>query len=147
MNRAWIFLFPIAFVAISCGGDKQVSVNVNTVNAINKSAPAVTPLPAASIDELGSGRKLYADNCTACHKETGTGGEIVIEGKKLKPDDLTSAKIKGFSDEKIIRYIVNGVPDEGMPAFKDKLSEGEIRDVVKHIRTEIQKMPAVSPKR
>ena len=68
-------------------------------------------------------RNVYKQNCAACHKENGTGGEIVFEGKKLKPDDLTSAKIKGFSDEKIIGYIMKGVEDEGMPAFEGKLSE------------------------
>jgi mono/diheme cytochrome c family protein len=52
----------------------------------------------------------------------------------LTVEDLTTAKIKGFSDEKIIGYIMNGVEDEGMPAFKGKLSEGEMRDVVKYIR-------------
>ena len=62
------------------------------------------------------------------------GGRVSIEGKNLNVEDLTAAKIKGFTDEKIIGYIMNGVEDEGMPAFKGKLSEGEIRDVVKHVR-------------
>jgi mono/diheme cytochrome c family protein len=66
---------------------------------------------------------------------------MVFEGKKLKPEDLTSAKIKGFSDEKIIGYIMKGVEDEGMPAFEGKLSEGEMRDVVKFVRVELQKKP------
>ncbi len=142
--KYFIIALFVPLTLVSCSPEKAANVAVNSENV---SSPAQSPLPAASIDELGSGRKRYADNCMACHKENGTGGEVVIEGTKLKPDDLTSAKIKGFSDEKIIRYIVNGVPDEGMPAFKDKLSEGEIRDVVKYIRSEIQKMPAVSPKR
>ena len=117
------------------------------INSVNTSGPAQTPLPAATGDEFASGRKVYAQTCANCHKDNGTGGEVEIEGKKLKPDDLTSAKIKGFSDDKILGYITNGVPDEGMPAFKGKLSEGEMRDVLKFIRTELQKMPAQSPKR
>ena len=64
-----------------------------------------------------------------------------IEGKKLDPDDLTSAKIKGFSDETILGYVMNGIPDEGMPAFKARLSEAEMRDVVKYVRVELQGMP------
>ena len=83
-------------------------------------------------------------NCANCHKEDGSGGEVTIEGRKLNPDDLTSAKIKGFTDEKTLRYIMNGIPDEGMPAFKDKLSEAEMRDVLKFVRVELQKMPAAS---
>jgi len=57
----------------------------------------------------------------------------------MNVDDLTSEKIKAFSDEKIIGYMIKGIPDEGMPAFKDKISEGGMRDVVKYIRTELQK--------
>jgi mono/diheme cytochrome c family protein len=36
---------------------------------------------------------------------------------------------------------MNGAEDDGMPAFKGKLSEGEMRDVVKFIRVELQKIP------
>mgnify|MGYP003462753455 FL=1 len=81
------------------------------------------------------------DNCAACHKENGTGGKIEIEGKSINPDDLTTAKIKAFSDDKIIGYIYKGIEDEGMPAFKDKLNEAEIREVVRYVRGGIQKMP------
>jgi len=143
MKRVWIILFSVAIVAgISCSGETRVSVNtVNTANTTNSSTPAQSPLPAATIDELASGRKVYWVSCQNCHKEDGTGGPMEIEGKKIDPDDLTSAKIKGCSDEKILRYVMNGVPDEGMPAFKGKLSEGEMRDVVKFVRTELQGMP------
>ena len=137
-------LFAVAALSIfSCGdsSNRPSNVAVNSTNATN--APA-RPVPSASIDELASGRKVYKDNCTICHKDDGTGGEVTIEGKKLNPDDLTSEKIKGFSDEKILGYIMNGVVEDGMPAFKDKLSEGEMRDVVKFIRAEIQKMPATA---
>lgn len=138
--------FSVLFI-LSCGGTTQTNnatVNANRANTTN----AATPLPKATVDELASGREVYKSNCVACHKEDGKGGEVVIEGKKLNPDDLTSAKIKGFSDEKILGYIMNGVEDEGMPAFKGKLSEGQMRDVLKYIRVELQKMPATtaSPK-
>ena len=129
-------------IASSCGGAEKPGNTV--VSSVNTTGPAQPPLPAATFDPLVSGRKVYEANCVACHKDDGTGGEVMIEGKKLNPDDLSSAKIKGFSDEKIIGYIMNGVVEDGMPAFKDKLSEGEMRDVVKFIRTEIQKMPAKS---
>jgi len=134
----------IAATSFSCDAGANKPANV----AANKPTNVVaTPLPAATLDELASGRKVYEINCANCHKASGTGGPVEIEGKKLNPDNLTSDKIKGFTDEKIIGYIMNGVEDEGMPAFKGKLSEGEIRDVVKYVRTEIQKMPAASPKR
>jgi mono/diheme cytochrome c family protein len=129
------------FSVLSCSNNTQPISNV-VVNSVNRESAAPTPLPSATIDELASGRKVYAASCSNCHQDDGTGGEVTIEGKTIKPDDLTSAKIKAFSDDKILGYIMNGVEDEGMPAFKGKLSEGEMRDVVKFIRVELQKMPA-----
>ena len=38
-----------------------------------------------------------------------------------------------------LEAIQNGVPEDGMPAFKDKLSEQEIKDLVKLIRKDFQK--------
>ena len=141
MRFAFTLLFALAaLVVLSCGNNTQPTSNV-VVNSGNR-ASAPTPLPSASIDELESGKEIYSASCSNCHQDDGTGGEVTIEGKKLKPDDLTSAKIKGFSDEKILGYIMNGVEDEGMPAFKGKLSEAEMRDVLKYVRVELQKMPA-----
>lgn len=137
-----------AAFAIACSGDQPANVAVN-VNRSNVSQPAASPLPSATIDELASGRKVYSVSCQNCHRENGKGGPTEIEGKKIEPDDLTSAKIKGFSDEKILGYIKNGVEEEGMPAFEGRLSEGEMRDVLKFVRVELQGMPAgaASPKR
>ena len=117
----------------ACSDSKPENVVNTNIQSVNQ---AGSPLPASTIDELASGRKVFEQNCAICHKANGTGGKVVIEGKQLDPDDLTSDKIKSFSDEKIVKYILNGVIDEGMPAFKDKLSEGEIRDVLKHMRTQ-----------
>ena len=138
-----VLLCAVSFLIFLACGETNKPANV-VVNTANTTAPG-TPLPKATIDELASGKKLYADNCANCHKENGTGGEVVIEGKKLNPDDLTDAKRKALTDEKIIRTMMDGIEDDGMPSFKNKLSEGEMRDVVKFVRTEIQKMPVSAP--
>ena len=121
----------VAFACVGCG-ESPTAKNVAT-SGPNKGE---TPLPTATVDELASGKKVFETNCAACHKTDGTGGKVRVEDKSLDVEDLTSGKIKGFSDEKIIGYIIKGVPDEGMPAFRDKLSEGEIRDVVLYVRKE-----------
>ena len=145
MTRALITVVfsTCAFLALDCSGTDTTNVANNSANATRASNAAIPPpLPSATIDELASGRKIYSTNCANCHKENGTGGEVTIEGKKIKPENLTSSEIKGFSDDKIIRIMMNGAEDDGMPPFKGKLSEGEMRDVVKFIRVELQKMPA-----
>lgn len=126
------FAFAIAILIIGCSENKPV----NVAAPVNK---PVAPAPAATIDELASGQKVFETNCTICHKADGTGGKVTVEGKSLNVEDLTAEKIKAFTDEKIISYIIKGIPSEGMPSFKDKLSEGEMRDVVKYIRKEFHK--------
>jgi len=119
----------------SPGSNTAQTSNVTPTAASTPQQPVNT-----QADLMAQGRKIYMDNCAACHKENGTGGKVTIEGKTINPDDLTSEKIKNFADDKIYRYILNGIEDEGMPAFKDKLSEAEIREVVRFVRIEIQKM-------
>lgn len=137
-------LAAIAFCVIGCGGPPAPN------SVVNSSAPqplATATTAATPEDLLARGRGIYQDNCAVCHKEDGTGGKMTIEGKSLNVDNLTSEKIKKFTDDKIIGYIYNGVDDEGMPAFKDELSEAEIREVVRYVRAGIQKLPADGPAR
>jgi len=70
-----------------------------------------------------------------CHKETGKGGKVTVKGKNLNPEDLTNAKMRGKTDEQLAKYITDGVPDEGMPAFIDELTEAQIKLVVGHVRS------------
>lgn len=115
--------------AKNTGGD-----NGNVFNQIPVNVP-----PEVAQDGTASGRKIYMEICSNCHREDGTGGKITIEGKTINPDDLTTAKMMKMADEKYVNYIKNGVPDEGMPAFKDKLSDAEIQNVISFIRKELQK--------
>ena len=126
-----VFVLAAALFSIACGNNSSHNSNPSKV-----SNEAIRPLPTATVDELASGKKAYETNCVICHKADGTGGKVTVEDKSLDVENLRSSKIKGFSDEKIIGYIMKGIPDEGMPAFKDKLSEGEMRDVVLYIRKE-----------
>lgn len=129
--------------AFSCFAFACASTTQNTAVSTNVAAPpANTAKPAnaaATPAEVASGRKIYTDNCAACHKESGTGGPIVIEGKKLKPDDLTTEKRKAYSDDKIAGIVKQGIEDEGMPAYEDKLNDAQIAELIKYIRTDIQK--------
>ena len=96
-------------------------------------APDTTASTSAS-DDL-NGHELYAENCIICHRKTATGGAATIQGKKIKPTDLTKERLRTWSDDKWLRDVETGDPDEGMPAFKDKLSPEQIIAIVTYIRT------------
>lgn len=137
MIKIGLIITAISLFVFACAENKT-TVNTNTV--IN--APANAPVnvqPTATLDEMASAKKIFMDNCAKCHKEDGTGGKVVIDGKTLKPDNLTSENIKKDEDAELIEHITEGIEDEGMPAFKDRLSNDQIKMVVKYIRVDLQK--------
>jgi mono/diheme cytochrome c family protein len=131
-----LILLALAGFFAACTQTKPTNTEVRS-NTANVTTNA---LPATPVDELASGRKLYADNCAICHKDNGTGGKTTVDGKAIDPASLASESMKKKSDEKLARQISDGAPDDGMPAFKAKLSEAQIKDVVNYVRHGIQKM-------
>ena len=129
-----IILAFAAFIA-ACNQAATTPNTVNTTANVNKPAADATPAQSAQpVDEIAASKELFAKNCMICHKDTGKGGKVTVEGKALEPEDLTADKFKNKSDEKLFTYISDGVTDEGMPAFKGKLTDDEIKSLVKYMR-------------
>ena len=136
-----ILLVVTALVALAaCGapeGNNSISNNTNKVtNANTNSAPPVTSnnsnSPAtAPLD----GKELYTESCKICHQETGKGGPTTVNGKKIKPADLTAGHAKKQSDDDLAKDISEGSPEDGMPTFKSKLKPDEIKAIVGYLRT------------
>ncbi len=132
-----IIALAAAIFAIACGGGSN---NQTTSNAPKNTAPAnATPAASATPDELAAAKKIYSEKCVKCHKENGTGGETDLDGEKIKAPDFTAAKLKEASDDSFVDTITNGEKEEGMPSFKGKLTDDEIKSMVKLIRKEFQK--------
>ena len=127
------------FVACSNTGTNTSTANSNNSSITTAKTTPASSTPAGQTDELASARDLYVKNCANCHKESGEGGPVVVDGRKMKPDNLTDDRRKKLSDDKYMKTMIEGVPDEGMPSFKDKLSEDQMRQIIKYIRVELQK--------
>ncbi|CAN5546930.1 hypothetical protein BH10ACI1_BH10ACI1_22590 [soil metagenome] len=129
-----------AFALFIFACNQAANTNNTTNNAANNNKNvAQTNLPATTPnDELALGKTAYKENCAKCHKDDGTGGKITIEGKTINPDNLTTDKQKNKSDEKYVEFIENGFPEDGMPAFKGRLTDAQIKQIIKYVRTEFQ---------
>ncbi len=130
--------FALFIAACSETANNTTNTANNTVVVTNSNANAITQ-PTAATDELASAREIYLISCSKCHKQDGTGGKVEINGKTIKAENLTTDKMKNMADAKYVGYIENGIPDEGMPAFKGKLTDEQIKDVVNYIRKELQR--------
>ncbi|MGI9056788.1 MAG: c-type cytochrome [Pyrinomonadaceae bacterium] len=131
-----LILLSISLFVFACTEtDNTKTTPANGANKITNAEPSVQPTAA---DEMASARKIYTEKCVRCHKEDGSGGKTEIEGTTINAENLISDKMKKEPDAEYIEHIENGIPDEGMPAFKGKLTDQEIKDVVAFIRKELQ---------
>lgn len=88
---------------------------------------AALALPAAA----ATGAEVYKAKCAMCHGANGSGDTAM--GKNLKLRDLGSADVQKLSDADLEKIITDGKGK--MPAYKGKVSEAEIDELVKVIRT------------
>jgi len=134
--KLFFVALAVGIFLIACSQSATTPNTANTTANVTKPATAspTTPQPAATTDEVAIAKDLYVTNCANCHKENGKGGKVTVDGKALDPDDLTSAKMAAKPDDKLTGYINDGFPDDGMPAFKDKLKPEQVKLIVKHMR-------------
>ena len=120
----------ITLVATAC------TETVTPTNSPTATAPAASPSPTAPPDPLAAARANYAKHCEACHGPEGVGGLVKVEDKQIKVASLKAPGVIKHTDEQLAKVITTG--EEAMPAFKDKMSQAEIQDLVKFIRKEFQ---------
>lgn len=73
---------------------------------------------------------LYKAKCAMCHGPDGAGSAV---GKKMGVKDFKDPDIVKASDASLIKDTKEGKGK--MPKFEGKLSDEQIKDVVKYIRT------------
>jgi mono/diheme cytochrome c family protein len=119
------------FVAVACTKDGS--------EAGNPSAPGASPATSATAtpDEFATLRPIFKQHCEECHGPTGDGGQVTVDGKKLRVPSLKADHALKHKDEDYVDQIING--GDGMPAFKGKLQPAEVDGLVKFIRKEFQK--------
>ena len=128
----------ILFFIIACNQTQTTNTNLVSNTAAVTNANNSIATPEIATDELASARKIYSQICINCHKEGGTGGESVIDGKKIKAPNFTTDRMKKEPDAEFIEVIENGEAEDGMPAFKNRLSNDDIKNLVKMIRKDFQ---------
>jgi cytochrome c6 len=87
---------------------------------------ALGSTPAAADDAAAT----YKAKCAMCHGADGKGDTPV--GKKMGIRDLTSSDVQKMSDEELITITTKG--KNKMPAYENKLSAAQIKDIVAYIR-------------
>jgi cytochrome c6 len=90
-------------------------------------APTLT-LPTRAADDPAA---LFKAKCAACHGPDGSGGTPT--GKAMGTPDLRSDDVQKQTDAQLIESTTNG-KGKKMPAYKGKLTDDQIKQLVGYIR-------------
>ncbi len=138
LSKLVIIIAALAFFAASCGGGDSTGSNQVAGNGGTQpnASPAATAKPTPTPDELAEAKTTYDQICANCHGEKGEGGPVKIEGKRLKVPSLLEGHGLEHTDEQFAKQIADG--GDGMPAFKDRMNEKQINNMVRFLRRDIQ---------
>lgn len=75
---------------------------------------------------------LYKTKCSICHAADGSGSTTM--GKSMGVKDLRSDEVQKQTDAQLNDAITNGKPPK-MPAYKGKLTDDQIKELVTFIRS------------
>jgi len=94
------------------------------------------PVPAATEEQLASGKETFSKLCVACHGESGKGDGPAAAALEQKPADFTDPEhSKVYSDMGRMQIIRKGVAGTPMTAWGSVLSEQEIQAVHAYVRS------------
>ena len=134
-NSAYRAPRGIVLVVGICVGVAACAARPSTATEPYNAEAAKLKNPVASNPEsIDLGRRLYRRHCASCHGATGKGdgGQALSGGE---PSDLTDSEWDtGSTDGEIFVVISDGLSAD-MLAYRDRLKEAEIWQVVVFVRT------------
>lgn len=135
-----LVLTALGLFAFACGQNlpstNTVTINNNGTSVSYNQAPSNANQTAPVNDEMAATKKIFSEKCVKCHKETGEGGEVTIDGEKFRVPSFKAEKVAARDDKAYTRVIEEG--DDEMPSFKKDLKPEEIAGLIKYIRKDFQ---------
>ena len=125
-----VFVLALSLAVSLSAGCTQQSTSTN-----NGAKP--TPSAAATPDAFAAARGIYAKDCQECHGTDGAGGRVKLDdGTRLRVPSLREGHALRHPNSEFVKQITEG--GDGMPAFKDKLNQAQIDELINFIRHEFQ---------
>ena len=115
-------------------GMKTTLLLAAVVAAVSGYTAAEPPPLTQATQPTEATKTLYASNCQACHGPDGKAPlkDMAFVGRTWKHGTKTSDMIK---------VITEGVPGTVMMPFKGRLTEDQIRDLARYVRSLDKKLP------
>ena len=116
--------------------DAQISMIVDYIRANFMTSHNISRAnPTTSGDQTG--KKIYAETCSVCHGEDGSGALWGKTSLNPQPVNFTDpAATKYLTRERMIASVTNGRPGTAMTAFDSQLSPTQVEAVVDYIQSD-----------
>ena len=106
------------------------AVSSASIYARHDVPPRVPDLSATA----ARGKDLWQQNCAFCHAADGTGENWIGSFLEPKPRNLTDAEfMQAMTGDLLLKRIREGIANTSMPAWKNVLSDIEIRQIISYI--------------
>ena len=134
------FHFPLLLLLLlaactSLSGEPRIVATIPPATATliqtpDRGEPATAP-------DLTNGARIYAENCAACHGDSGKGdGPVAQDTEGMVPRDFTDpARAREQTPHEWFRTITNGNIEKLMPPWRNVLTEQERWDVALYTYT------------
>jgi mono/diheme cytochrome c family protein len=137
-------LAPVAYVlavaalthalVVGCGGNQEGGNQAASSPPPTTTSQPATDTGAVAADPVAHGQQVYVARCVLCHGPEGKGDGPASAALNPKPRNHTdSAYMNSRTDEELLAVIHDG--KGAMPAWKSVLTEQEMQDVLKYVRT------------
>ena len=137
-------VYLIAFHVIGALPLSEAEYQMAMNKAEKEMAARMANMPKSDIDEsnltlvtdpglLAKGKRLYNNNCAACHKESGAGG--------IGPNLTDEYWLHGGGLQDIYKTIKYGVPDKGMIAWEPMFSAQQMHHIASYVVTLVGTSP------
>ena len=117
----------------------SVALAISAVAQLNAQTPAAaqpgTAAPPARPPSFAA--QAFTDNCAGCHGTNLSGGR----GPSLFAEHLLAEN----SDDQLAKIIHDGIPSGGMPAFGERFSGNEVRQIIAYLRVQSGRLKANPP--
>ncbi|MDT7042756.1 cytochrome c [Candidatus Nitronereus thalassa] len=100
-----------------------------------------TAFAQSQIGNLERGKVIFEENCMECHGRTGDGRGPVGYFLAVQPADLLSVETRKKPDSELYTIIRDGTLFDEMHGWEKILSDQDIHDVVRYIRTLAPPLP------
>jgi mono/diheme cytochrome c family protein len=138
---------PSRLESITARTVRRIAIRTRVGNITN-------PVPASDAI-IKEGMEHFADHCSVCHGNDGSGNTEMGRGLYPRAPDMRLPATQNLSDAELFYIIENGVRLTGMPAWSTGTKEGEtsswhlvhfVRHLPKLSDEEIARMESLNPK-